>query len=339
MLHDNYEMLYLELYNIYDMLYFKLYKKYETSCMMYYDNNILEAVLLSYDIYMIFINFAFSSYNMCDKSPQKWFEICSICCEIIFVEFVSSSNTKCITFECLSERDRICSMVYNEIKELESVSLLNLNCTTENCYQKRYKTCKFKNKTQTCYQLFYYFFFLMFLSIFECNILEYLIHCSSLKRYNYAVYWFEFEQYLHNVLLSLCNHSISRMKIKRENDKKTLPFANEYIEENDYIHSYFFAGCMHQIAGSGKIVCEYLQSCTESKVLNNSQYFKGKEFDFKDYKSLSGASNNMLETFIPLFYSKIPLEQLLNYLNMRKLQNISILHRMSIPHKADKKNF
>ena len=101
-LHDNYEMLHLESYNIYDMLYFELYKKYETSCMMYYDNNVLEAVLSSYDICMIFINFAFSSYNMCDKSPQKWFEICSICCEIIFVEFVSSSDTKCITFECLS---------------------------------------------------------------------------------------------------------------------------------------------------------------------------------------------------------------------------------------------
>ena len=88
---------------------------------------------------------------MCDKSPQKWFEICSICCEIILVEFVSSPDTKCIAFKCLSEGDGICSMVYNEMKELESVSLLNLNCTVENCYQKRYKTCKFENETQTCY--------------------------------------------------------------------------------------------------------------------------------------------------------------------------------------------
>ena len=47
----------------------------------------------------------------------------------------------------------------------------------------------------------------------------------------------------------------------------------------------------------------------------------------------------MLETFIPLFYSKIPLEQPSNYLNMKELQNISILHRMSILHKADKKKF
>ena len=85
---------------------------------------------------------------------------------------------------------------------------------------------------------------------------------------------------------------------------------------------------------SGKIVCE---SCTESKVSNNSQYFKEKEFNFKDHKSLSAASNNMLEMFIPLFYSKILLEQLSSYLNMKRLQNISILRRMSIPHKADKK--
>ena len=100
----------------------------------------------------------------------------------------------------------------------------------------------------------------MFLTISE-YILEYLIYCSSFERYNYAVYQFEFEQYLCNVLSSLCNHCTLRMKIKRENDKNTLPFVNEYVEENNYFNSYSFAGGMHQIAVSGKIVCEYLQSC------------------------------------------------------------------------------
>jgi hypothetical protein len=118
-------------------------------------------------------------------------------------------------------------------------------------------------------------------------------------------------------------------------DKKTLPIVNE---ENHYWNSYyFFAGSRHQIAMNGKIVYEYLQTCTKIKLLDNREYFKQKQFNFKSYTLLSAVSISISELIVLFFYSKILLDQLAIYLNKKELRDISVLHRIFIAAKADKK--
>jgi hypothetical protein len=109
-------------------------------------------------------------------------------------------------------------------------------------------------------------------------------------------------------------------------------------EENHCWNSYyFFAGSRHQIAVNGEIVYEYLQTCTKIKLLDNHEYFKQKQFNFKSYTLLSAISINISEPIMPFFYSKIPLDQLAIYLNKKELRDISVLHRIFTPDNADKK--
>ena len=55
------------------------------------------------------------------------------------------------------------------------------------------------------------------------------------------------------------------------------------------------------------------------RVSNNSQYFKGKEFNFKDYKSLSAASNDMLQTVYVLRSVQLTVRMKKNnHVNVRK---------------------
>jgi hypothetical protein len=88
-LHDNYETLYFESYNNYEMLYFEPYNKYETSCMINYDCQSLEPVLLLHDICTIFTNFVLLPYNMCDKSVMT----------LILNEYRQSSNSSVLSFK------------------------------------------------------------------------------------------------------------------------------------------------------------------------------------------------------------------------------------------------
>ena len=303
-LHDNFETFYFESFSNDETLYIGLYNqnKYETSSMIYYDNQSLEHVSSLHDICNM--EFSLSSYNMCDKSfificPTKRVENRSVCYEFIFFAFVLSSDNKYIISEC----------------------------------------CKLKNETQIHHRFFDYILFSLFLTISKWNILEYLFYCFSLKTYDYVASWFE--QCLINNLSFLYNYCVSIIERKREKmfkkfDKKKPSSANECIEGNTYRNSYFFAGGRHQIAVNGEIVYEYLQTCTKSKLLDDSEYFKGKEFDFKGYQPLSAVSIDILEPIIPLFYSTIPLDQLSVYLNKKELRDISILHKISIPARADK---
>ena len=95
--------------------------------------------------------------------------------------------------------------------------------------------------------------------------------------------------------------------------------------------SYFCAGGRHQTTVDGEIVCEFLQDCIDAGLLNDNHYFRGKKFDFKEYQLLTAASKKSLESTVPLFYSKIPLDQLSIYLNMKELQEMSVLHSIPIP--------
>jgi hypothetical protein len=165
-----------------------------------------------------------------------------------------------------------------------------------------------------------------------------LFYCLSLKMHDYVASWFE--GYLRNLLSSLYNYCcISAIERKRGQmfkniDKKTLPIVNK--ENHCWNSYYFFAGGRHQIAVNGKIVYEYLQTCTKIKLLDNHEYFKQKQFNFKSYTLLSAVSINISEPIVLFFYSKIPLDQLAIYLN-KELRDISVLHRIFIPAKADKK--
>jgi hypothetical protein len=119
-------------------------------------------------------------------------------------------------------------------------------------------------------------------------------------------------------------------------DKKTLPIVNE--ENHCWNSYYFFAGSRHQIAVNGEIVYEYLQTCTKIKLLDDREYFKQKQFNLKSYTLLSAVSINISEPIVLFFYFKVLLDQLAIYLN-KELQDISVLHRIFIPAKADKKKY
>ena len=83
------------------------------------------------------------------------------------------------------------------------------------------------------------------------------------------------------VIYSYC--CILTGKVRKEKiDKKISSTVDECIERSNDLKSYFFAVGRHQTTVIGEIVCEYLQVCTDLKLLNNDQYFKGKHFEFKD---------------------------------------------------------
>ena len=111
---------------------------------------------------------------------------------------------------------------------------------------------------------------------------------------------------------------------------------DECIESDD-LKSFFLAGGRHQTTVIGEIVCEYLQVCTDFKLLNNDQYFKGKLFEFKGYELLNATLNNVLESNITYFLSKVPLDQLSFYLNMKELREMCDLHNISMPKNIERK--
>jgi hypothetical protein len=159
-----------------------------------------------------------------------------------------------------------------------------------------------------------------------------------MRKHDYAVYWLE--QYLIYIsafiIYGYCiltgrrkDEKIGRKKI----DKEKQLIANEYLERDHNFKSNFCAGGRHQTIVNGEIVCEYLETCTDRKLLNDSQYFKGRRFHFNGYKLLSATSNDILESSVPLFFSRIPIDKLTTYLNMKELQHMSDLHNISMPKK------
>jgi hypothetical protein len=126
--------------------------------------------------------------------------------------------------------------------------------------------------------------------------------------------------------------------VKIDNSKKKAIIYPNKKDLDDNFKSYFRAGGRHQTVINGESVYEYLQTCTDAKILHDILYFKGKFFEFIGYELLSATSKNIvLGLTVPIFISKIPLDQLSSYLNMKELQDVSILHNIPIPNHAQKK--
>ena len=313
--YDYYEILYLERYNNYEKLHIEWSKNYDTLHLERYNNY----ETLHFEL--------FNNYEMLYLELYNNYEL-------PYFELYSKYETSWMLYyhNEFFEWDRTHIMVFLEEKKWE---LVFSNCMMPKLSQKRYKTSKCINEMQLWLQLFYYIFSFVFLNIFKSNVFEYLLYYFSLRKFDHI------KLYLKNIVSFLDVHRIStREKISGKmfkifDNKKALSM-NEHIGRKHYCNSYFSAGGRHQVAVNGEIVFEYLQSCTESKLLNDGQYFKGKQFDFKGYRLLSAVSDDILEPIVPIFYAKIPLDQLSTYLNMKELDDISVLHRISIPARAGK---
>jgi hypothetical protein len=82
--------------------------------------------------------------------------------------------------------------------------------------------------------------------------------------------------------------------VKIDNNKKNaFIYPQKFFFDNNF-KSYFRAGGQHQTVINGESVYEYLQTCTDAKILNDKLYFKGIFFEFIGYELLSATSNNIL---------------------------------------------
>ena len=288
---------------------------------------------------------------MFKKKDLSLRDICMICnrssrwdgtCGVIDYEsdnfrFILSLYDKYMAHKSFQVRDGIQSTIYHEKKLSDSVFLSDKRHTASKRSQERHKTHKFKNKT-LLHQCFLHFHCCsVFLTISECNNLECSFYRSLMKKHNYAVYWLE--QYLVYIsIFIIYSYCILTGKIRREeNDKKKSSTEDECIRRSNNLKGYFFAGGRHQTTVIGKIVSKYLQVCTDFKLLNNDQYFKGNVFEFKGYELLNATLDNISESNITYFLSKIPLDQLSIYLNMKELREMCDLHNISMPKNIGRK--
>ena len=324
----------MQTFNFYETLYFKRRNEHETPC-AYFENDYLE-LLSSYDVCAAFQIIISSSHDMCMiwRCSPTWDETCvAMYFENEFLELILSSYDKCMWCGCSQEWDRTQNAVYFGNKSFELVSSSNEKCITHISYKEKSKTYKLKNKTPLHQRLP---FCSIILTTSECNFLEYLFDRILIQRHEYAVCWLKrdlvclsaFIIYSYCILRS--GRRGGKTKKKMKSNEKLLT-ANYHVERNDNFKSYFRAGGRHQNSISGEIVCEYLDTCTDIKLLNNSQYFKGKEFEFKGYQLLHATLNDILDPNVTHFFSKIPLNQLSIYLNMKELREVSIIHNISIP--------
>ena len=179
------------------------------------------------------------------------------------------------------------------------------------------------------------------MTMLKCRKLEFSLCRSFMKKHDYAMYCFELcLRYAVSFSFGFCIPIGRKMKVKNKHKNyiyKMSSSSNKSMERNQDFKSYFFAGGRHRISMNGEIVHDYLQTCTDAELLNDRQYFKGKSFEFKGYELLGNVSISAPDPIEVLFYSKIPLDQLSNYLNMEELQYIGILHSIHIPQRIDKK--
>ena len=315
------------LYNCHETPSFDLRNKYETLCTVCYENELAKLVPSSNSIHMAY------------KHSEIWNENCSVTHygHELF-EHNPFLHMEYITHDYSNKKNRIFSIVYYENENFNFVLLSNAKSVLCKHAKQRYKHCKFYNKTSFNYHRFYYFFAR---SIFQTAIdkLESLSPSKFMKIHDYVVYCFELcitfnflASYIYNYILT----GIRNINNKISN--KNIPLVvNEYIDTIYNIKNYFCAGGRHQTVVKGEIVSEYLQASTDTKLLNDKQYFKGKDFEFKRYELLSTASNNISESIVPFFVSKIPLHKIAIYLNITELRDVSDLHNIHVPHKVTKK--
>jgi len=232
--------------------------------------------------------------------------------------------------------------VYEENELFDFIFTPKQKCLTCNHSREMCKIGEFKYKMP----LFRYFRYLhscsIFLTISKCRILSYSFYRNLMKKHDYKTRWLQ--QYLIYIFVSVVNCYSTWMDLRRRRrierrrkSQKKKKKANNNVKNEIYFKSYFCAGGRHQTAVDGEIVCKFLQTCTDIMLLSNSQHFKGKSFHFKGYKLLSEASKNIMDSSEPLYFSRIPLELLKDFLNMKELRDLSNLHNICIPKNVEKK--
>ena len=280
-----------------------------------------------------------------DEAYMKWNETCEcshgktcmIYCGSDILNFFLSLCDICETYEYFRRWNITSCKVYYE-KEIFKF-ILTPNCTSGNRCQERYKFWKFRYKKPFYQYIHNLLSCSMFITISKCDVLRCSFYRTLMRKHDYKVYWLErYLKYISaSIMYGYCIFTEKRKRgrlKKKEKDRKHPSVSNDDIERKNYFKSYFCAGGRHQTAIAGEIVCEYLQTCTDTKLLNNSQHFKGKSFHFEGYELLSDTSN---ESSVPLYFSKIPLEILTNYLNMKELQHMSDIHDIPMPINIEKK--
>ena len=305
------------------------FDKYETS-LVYFENKNLN-LSSPYDVCAI-----------CKCSP-RWDVTCyGIYYEDLFLETILLLYNKCMACKYSQVWGRTSRAVYCENM------LFELNLSPEkklmicNHSPQWFKTCKIRNK-RPMHQCFYHFRTCSTFSItFDCKNLEHLFRRNLVRKRDYVAYRLEqcsiyisaFIIYGYCMLTG--RRKVENAKKKKKDEKKPL-IANECIERGNNLKGSFYAGGRHQTTVNGEIVCEYLQTCTDTELLNNIEYFKGKCFHFEGYKLLSSTSKNSIELSVPLYFSRIPLDKLTTYLNMKELQDMSDIHNISMPRRIEKK--
>ena len=203
------------------------------------------------------------------------------------------------------------------------------------------RCCWFKDEVLPYPQQSHFLLFCPFiLAIFEFRHWKYLLCAFYLKAHD-KLALIEWLTYVYK-----CTHSYGilmqeeKIKIKKGYNGKEgalLANNNNKMKNKNIFENYFRAGGRHQTMVDGEIVCEYLQTCTDAKLLNDCQYFEGKLFEFIGYDLCRHTSNCILDPSIPTFSSKIPLDKLSIYLNVKELRDVSKLHNISIPKKIERK--
>ena len=321
----------------------------------YFDKESSEVALSLHDVCLIFRSFAPSLYHTSMTFIEfvlPLYNICLICkysrkrdktCNVMdyddaFIDFVLFACHKCTACEAFLKWNQTYSAEHYAVNFFAPVCSLEEYCVPSKEFWKEPKICKFKGKKFEYLQTFYCFMpCFIFLAVYRCNILFFRLWAKD----GYAFQWVG--QFLRCVSAFLYHCCISRgggrgakMMIE-EDDVKEESDMVDYIKRNNDFKCYFFGGGRHQTVVDGGIVYEYLQNCTDTRLLNDRKYFEGREFEFKRYERLTAMSNNVLELTAPLFFSKIPLDKLSIYLNVKEIREMSSLHNIIMPYKAEKK--
>ena len=302
---------------------------YGMHCTVNYENESEKLVLLSSDEHLL------------HEYSENQNRICNLMLNVNeCMKSVLSSYDNYITWECSQECVRASKVVHYENV---SLGLSDEHHMSFKQSLKREEKNKFKWEKINSHFLRSHLFSSgsIFMTMIKCRKLEFSLHRNFMKKHDYAVYCFELcLRYASSFLYGYCIPIRRKMKEKKKHKKYIYNMSsssNKFMERNQDFKSYFFAGGRHQISMNGEIVHDYLQTCTDAKLLNNSQYFKGRHFHFNEYKLLSATSNDILESSVPLYFSRIPLEKLTMYLNMKELQDMSDLHNIPMPRRIEKK--
>ena len=290
-----------------------------------------------YDIYKMHQKFASSPYSIsliCIKFENR-FEGRKfvVYCKEYFLDFVLFSCERCMDSECFLEWKKNLNSEYCRNNIYEIFPIMNKKCAVGMGYQNEFEFCKFGRGKVLRLRLYYYFIScFIYLFIYKYGILDFSLLHHCLKKFDCMNEWVK--HHSRCIGISTRDRLHDNVRIE-ENNVKNISRIVEYTGEMLDFKRNFCGGGRHQTAISGEIIYEYLHTCTDIKVLNNRQYFIEKEFDFKRYELLSTISNDV-NLITSLFYSRIPLDRLTNYLNKKELREMSDLHKLAIPYRCNK---